>query len=71
MDLKRYVRTVPIYPDSSFDFSLKLRNTGLESQSGRIFVIGFVHLQRPGVCSAVYGNVHYKEHSKSFEKIGV
>ena len=43
-----------------------------ESRSGRIFVIVVVHtvpqtVQRPGVYSAAYGTLNYKEPLKSFE----
>ena len=49
----------------------KLRGAGLESRPGRILVIKVVHIQCsncPGVCSADYGTVHYKEPLKSFDK---
>ena len=50
-------------------FVSTLRGTGLESRLGRMFVIGVVHIythtvlqtvQRPRMCSSVYGIVHYK-----------
>ena len=50
----------------------KRRSTGFES--GRIVVIDFVFCavlqtdQRPGVCIAVYGAVHYKEPFNTVDK---